>query len=53
MLDCEVHLFAPLRTTAARTVEETVGTTSRSILRGHETPLKLALRSAPLLSVYS
>ena len=40
MLDCEVHLFAPLRTTAARTVEETVGTTSRSILLGHESPLK-------------
>ena len=35
-----MHLFAPLRTTAARTVEETVGTTSRSILLGHESPLK-------------
>ena len=33
-------LFAPLRTTAARTVEETVGTTSRSILLGHKSPLK-------------
>ena len=40
MLDCEVLLFAPLRTTAARTVEETVGTASRSILLGHESPLK-------------